>query len=100
MPWGGIEFEVPQGLIGKKVELRFEPKNKEKVEVFYHNPSYGFATKLNVHLNSTLGRDFGSTQRFSERKPDKAPAEGVQSVDKPPIQGGQLFGRDEVTSEL
>jgi putative transposase len=97
---GGVEFEVPQGLIGKKVELRFEPENREKVEVFYHNHSYGFATKLNVHLNSTLGRDFGSTQKLYERNPEKAPANGVEPVDKPAIQGGQLFGRAEVTSEL
>jgi hypothetical protein len=45
---------VPQGLIGKKVELRFFADNPDKIEVFLQKDSHGFARLLNAHMYASL----------------------------------------------
>lgn len=85
---GGKFYEVPQGLIGKKVELRFFADEPDKIEVYLQKDSHGFARHVNIHLNASLGRDFASTGRQIQTK--KLDTEIVASTHE--MNGGILFG--------
>lgn len=50
-------YEVPVGLIDKKVELRFHEDDLNKVEVFFNNQSFGFANPVNLQVNSMVIRE-------------------------------------------
>lgn len=50
-------YEIPVGLIDKKVELRFHEDDLSKVEVFFNNQSFGLANPTNIHVNSTVVRN-------------------------------------------
>jgi len=58
---GGKFYEVPQGLIGKKVELRFFTADPQKIEVFLQQHSHGFARLMDAQMNASLGRDLASS---------------------------------------
>lgn len=80
-------FEVPQGLIGKKVDLRYHADNPELVEVFFQNYSHGFAKPVDVHVNSKVGRQITlNTNKKSET------IEVAQEQTSKDCSGGQLFG--------
>ena len=91
----GKFYEVPQGLIGKKVELRFFADEPHKIEVFLQKDSHGFARLVNAHLNASLGRDFASTGSQSETK--KLDAEIM--LPTPEMTGGILFGAPQEQEE-
>jgi hypothetical protein len=83
-------FEVPQGLIGKKVDLRYHADNPELVEVFFQNYSHGFAKPVDVHVNSKVGRQITiNTNKKSET------IEVAQEQTSKDCSGGQLFGVQE-----
>lgn len=79
---GGI-FEVPVGLIDKQVELRFHPEDLSRIEIFFNNKSYGFASAVNPHINAQIGRNWDP-----KLKPSRDP-EILKSND--PTATGQLF---------
>ena len=54
---GGI-FEVPVGLIDKQVELKFHPEDLSQIEIYFDGKSYGFASVVNPHINSQIGRNW------------------------------------------
>lgn len=58
---GGI-FEVPVGLIDKKVELKFHPEDLSQIEVYFNGRSYGLATVVNAHINAKVGRNWDPKQ--------------------------------------
>jgi len=91
----GKFYEVPQGLIGKKVELRFFTDEPHKIEVFLQKDSHGFARLVNVHLNANLGRDFVSTGSKSKTK--KLDSEITQPTHE--MTGGILFGSPQEQEE-
>ena len=85
---GGRFFEVPVGLIDKKIELRFHEENGDDVEIFFENRSHGKAVLLDVHVNARIGRDYGpSTHKPSDPQPIPT---------APEITSGKLFSRDGV----
>ena len=85
----GSVFEIPQGLIGKKVELRFHFHAPDAVEVFFQNYSHGFARRVDVHVNARVGRNITGASK-NERETERVDLE-VQ----PAFSGGQLFGLEE-----
>lgn len=85
---GGKFYEVPQGLIGKKVELRFFSDEPDKIEVYLQKDSHGFARRVDTKINSSLGRDFTSSGGLAEGK--KKEVEFI--VPTKERSGGFLFG--------
>jgi putative transposase len=77
----GRLFEAPVGLIGKTVTLLWHPSRPERVEVFYHDRSYGFLVPLDPHVNYRL------RHRSSLKDPGSTPQ-------TPPPQSGKLFGTE------
>lgn len=78
------QFEVPVGLVNKRIEARFHKSGPEDVEIFLEGQSYGKAVVLNPHVNAHIGRDFG----------DQAPKVKPEKLDIPskPTPSGELFG--------
>ena len=85
---GGKFYEVPQGLIGKKVELRFFADERDKIEVFLQQNSYGFVRLMDGYMNASLGRDLASSGGRADEK--KSDAEIIIYTKE--RSGGFLFG--------
>jgi putative transposase len=47
-------YEVDLALRGLKIELRFDPWRKDRLEVHYRGQEFGLARPLNKHLNSQI----------------------------------------------
>jgi putative transposase len=92
---GGKFYEVPQGLIGKKVELRFFADDPEKIEVFLLQHSHGFARLMDAQMNASLGRDLASSGGPVGEKKGNATA----VVPARERGGGVLFGSSHVQEE-
>lgn len=92
----GLTFEVPQGLIGKKVELRFQAEKSDSVEVFFQNYSHGHARQVDLHINSQIGRnvDFKSKDHQVQKNRGKEDLEETESA------GGKLFEMNECESQI
>ena len=86
---GGI-FEVPVGLIDKKVELRFHPEDLSQIEVYFDGKSYGLATVVNAHVNAEIGRNWDPKKNVKEKS-----VEVLNDVQ--PAKSGELFQK---SSEL
>jgi hypothetical protein len=57
----GRLYQVPLGLAGKRVELRYE--TLDRVELFVDGASKGFVSEVPLHANSRIGRiGEGTTQ--------------------------------------
>jgi hypothetical protein len=54
----GVSYEVPVGLIDRKIELRFFTEDLSQIEVFFENKSYGFAYPVDIHINGQIGRNW------------------------------------------
>ena len=63
---GGI-FEVPVGLIDRKVELRFHPEDLSQIEIYFGGKSYGLATVVNPHVNVEIGRNWDPKKNLKEK---------------------------------
>lgn len=81
-----VLFEAPVSLIDKKIETRFHVENPDEVEIFFNNQSFGFAVKVDPHINANIGRSWktctGKTKKDGEEM--KQPENSV-------IKSGQLF---------
>lgn len=53
-----LSYEVPVNLIDRKIELRFFPDDPNSVEIYFDNKSHGFAKIVDLHVNSTIGRNW------------------------------------------
>lgn len=82
---GGCLYEVPVGLIDKKVELHFHEENLDDIEIFFEGHSYGKALTLDPHLNARVGRDYGSQKKESDQKTSQIP------LDTNIVSSGRLF---------
>ncbi|MBC8552161.1 MAG: transposase [Candidatus Brocadiales bacterium] len=78
----GVLFEAPVPLISKKIEVRYHEDDSSNVEVFFNNQSFGFADKLDPHVNFKVGR------RWKTIKHNKKVIEVPKTVK---IKSGQLF---------
>lgn len=81
----GILFEVPVGLIDKKIELRFHPEDLSEVEIYFQTRSYGKANVVNPHINSLIGRNWDSKKDLQNKK------ENEIIVSETKIKTGELF---------
>lgn len=76
-------FEVPTGLIDRRVELRFHDDAPEDVEVFFEARSYGKAVVLDVSVNARIGREGHQKNKKSKGEP--------LTEEYPKVNSGQLF---------
>ncbi len=53
----GKLYEAPVGLIGKQVLLLYHEDHLEHVEVTWNHKSYGFLTRVDLHINSRVKRN-------------------------------------------
>jgi transposase InsO family protein len=53
----GRLYEAPVALIGKRVELLYHDNEPERLEIKYHNQSFGMARLVNLTVNSRVKRD-------------------------------------------
>ncbi len=72
----GRLFEVPVGLIGKQVELRYHPEVADTVEIFVNQQSHGFVRPVDLHVNCRVKRDKNNNAQLTS--------------DEPPYTGGRL----------
>jgi hypothetical protein len=72
----GRLFEVPVGLIGKQVELRYHQEMVDDVEVFFNHQSHGFVRPVDLHVNCRVKRDKNNNAQLTS--------------DEPPYTGGRL----------
>ena len=79
------QFEVPVGLINKRVEARFHKNRPDEVEIFFENCSYGKAVVLDPNVNAHIGRDYGDGG-VKKEKPQDAETFVTNNIT------GQLFG--------
>jgi putative transposase len=63
----GQLFEAPVALIGKRVELTYHDSDPDRVEVTWNLQSYGYLTKVSLHVNCRVKRNKNSEAdiRFS-----------------------------------
>lgn len=66
----GVSFEVPVGLIDRKIELRYFAEDLSQVEVYFENKSYGMAKVVDVLINSEIGRNWDTTKEKKTKKQD------------------------------
>lgn len=52
----GRLFEAPVALIGKRVELTYHDTDPDRVEVTWKQKSYGYLTKVELHVNCRVKR--------------------------------------------
>lgn len=82
----GILFEVPVSLIGKTVQARYHEEDPSEVEIFFEERSFGFARKLDLVVNSRVGRDALKNKLSTEHQP--APCHEKPLIQ---VQSGELF---------
>lgn len=54
---GGVIYEAPMDLIGRKIEARFHRESPEDIEIFFEGRSFGKAVLLNKKVNFKVGRN-------------------------------------------
>lgn len=80
----GRLYEVPVGLIGKRVTLLYHRHDPARMEIAFDGKTHGFAVMLDVNVNYRVRRDKGSRGRDT-----------FEIGDNPDRQydGGKLFGK-------
>jgi putative transposase len=64
---GGI-YEVPVGLIDRRVALHFHPEDLSNIEIYFNEKSYGMAVFVNPHINSKIGRNWDTDLNIKKNK--------------------------------
>ncbi len=83
----GVLFEAPVVLIDKKIEARFHIESPDNVEIFFNNISYGFAEKVDPHINVNIGRNWKNHTKTDK----KVVVENDLNREIKSIQSGKLF---------
>jgi hypothetical protein len=78
----GRLYEVPVGLIGKRVTLLYHKHDPARMEIMFEGKTYGFAVMLDVNVNYRVKRDKGTRGRDTFEIGD----------DSGRYDGGKLFG--------
>jgi hypothetical protein len=81
----GRLYEVPVGLIGKRVTLLYHKHDPARMEITLDGKTHGFAVMLDVNVNYRVRRDKGTRGRDT-----------FEIGDNPDRQydGGKLFGKE------
>ena len=61
-------YEAPIGLIDRKIEVKYDEEDMERVEVFFENISLGLAHRIDRHVNARIGRQWESGTISSQEK--------------------------------
>ncbi len=81
----GSLYEVPVGLIGKRITLLYHKHDPARVEITLEGKTYGFASMLDVNVNYRVRRDKGTRGRDTFEIGDDSTGRS---------DGGKLFGQD------
>ncbi len=81
----GSLYEVPVGLIGKRITLLYHKHDPARVEITLEGKTYGFASMLDVNVNYRVRRDKGTRGRDTFEIGDDSTGRH---------DGGKLFGKD------
>ncbi len=81
----GSLYEVPVGLIGKRITLLYHKHDPARVEITLEGKTYGFASMLDVNVNYRVRRDKGTRGRDTFEIGDDSTGR---------YDGGKLFGKD------
>ncbi len=91
----GKLYEVPVQLIDRRVELHYHDHDRERVEIFFDNRSFGLAVLSDAAVNSRIGRNWNS----SDNKKVAESTVQVTSAATPPV-SGMLFKGEAVYEPL
>jgi len=86
----GRLYEVPVGLIGKRVILLYHKHDPARMEIVHDGKTYGFAVMLDVNVNYRVKRDKGTRGRDTFEIGDDS---------KGRYDGGKLFGNTNTEEE-
>ena len=78
---GGI-YEVPVGLIDRRVALHFHPEDLSSIEIYFNEKSYGMAAFVNPHINSKIGRNWDTDFNIKKEKKEFFEADVVIATGK------------------
>ena len=81
----GRLYEVPVGLIGKRVTLLYHKHDPARMEITHDSKTYGFAVMLDVNVNYRVRRDKGTSGRDTFEIGDDSSGR---------YDGGKLFGKN------
>jgi putative transposase len=85
----GKIFEVALNLIDRRVELKYHKDEPDRVEVFFENRSFGFATPTCVHVNARIGRSWNKEKEEPNARAPTKPTSNSTTVHK----SGELFNK-------
>ena len=77
----GILYEAPAHLVGKQVEIRFNPQNKSQVKVYFEGKLEQVATPTKAYENCFVKRDDDSKELRSSTSPFKVTRSGINYVE-------------------
>lgn len=86
----GRLYEVPVGLIGKRVTLLYHTHDPARVEIMLDSKTHGFAVMLDVNVNYRVKRNKGTAGRDTFELGDGADGR---------YDGGKLFGNIDTEEE-
>lgn len=86
----GRLYEVPVGLIGKRVTLLYHKHDPARMEIVLESKTYGFAVMLDVNVNYRVRRDKGTKGRDTFELGDDSSIR---------YDGGKLFGKTDREEE-
>ncbi|OGW17934.1 MAG: hypothetical protein A3G93_08970 [Nitrospinae bacterium RIFCSPLOWO2_12_FULL_45_22] len=77
----GILYEAPAHLVGKGVEIRFNPQDKSQVKVYFEGKLEQVATPTKAYENCFVKRDDDSKELVSSTSPLKIRRSGINYVE-------------------
>lgn len=77
----GILYEAPAHLVGKQVEIRFNPQDKSRVKVYFEGKLEQLATPTKAYENCFVKRDDDSKELRSSPSPLKIKKSGINYVE-------------------
>jgi hypothetical protein len=77
----GILYEAPAHLVGRQVEIRFNPKDKREVKIYFEGKLEGIAKPADPYQNCFVKRDDDSKQLRSDTPPLKVEKSAINYVE-------------------
>jgi hypothetical protein len=77
----GILYESPAHLVGKQVEIRFNPKDKREVKIYFEGKLEGIAKPADPYHNCFVKRDDDSKELRSVTPPLKVKKSAINYVE-------------------
>lgn len=77
----GVLYEAPAHLVGKRVEIRFNPQDKSRVKVYFEGKLEQIATPTKAYENCFVKRDEHTGELCSSPSPLKVKNSGINYVE-------------------